>query len=209
MLNKKIVLAGYSGHGLVVADAALELGLDLLFYTDKVQVEGNPYNLKYLGYEGDPEFKYWDKDYAYALAIGNNEIRRKTADSILNRGKVLINIIHPQSSISKSLRSGVGNFINNCAAVNAQVKIGDYCILNTGSILEHDCCLGDAIHIAPGAVLAGGVTVGDNTFIGANSVIREGVRIGKNVIIGAGSVILDDVADNMKMVGNPGRILRK
>ena len=205
MLNKKVVLAGYSGHGLVVADAALEQGLDLLFYTDMERVMENPYKLEYLGFEGDPEFNYWDEDYTYALAVGNNAIRRKTADTILSRGKELVNIIHPRSSVSRSLRLGVGNFINNCAAVNAQVEMGNYCILNTGSILEHECRLGDAVHIAPGAVLAGGVTIGDNTFIGANSVIREGVRIGKNVIIGAGSVVLDDVADNMKIVGNPGR----
>lgn len=205
MLDKKVVLAGYSGHGLVVADAALEQGLDLLFYTEMKPVSENPYNLKYLGFEGDPEFSHWNEDYTYALAIGSNTIRRKTAETILSRNKGLVNIIHPRSSVSKSLSSGIGNFINNCAAVNSQVVIGDYCILNTGSILEHECHLGDAVHIAPGAVLAGGVRVGDNSFIGANSVIREGVRIGKNVIIGAGSVVLGDVADNMKIVGNPGR----
>lgn len=207
MLNKKVVLAGYSGHGLVVADAALEQGLELLYYTDKERISKNPYNLEYLGFEGDPDYKHWNQDYAYALAIGNNTIRQKTADTILNRGKELLNIIHPRSSVSKSLSSGIGNFINNCAVVNAQVVIGDFCILNTGSILEHECHLGNAVHIAPGAVLAGGVEVGDHTFIGANAVIKEGVRIGKNVIIGAGSVILGDVADDMKIVGNPGRII--
>lgn len=189
----------------MVADAALEQGLDLLFYTDKKPICENPYNLKYLGFEGDPEFSHWNEDYIFALAIGNNTIRRKTAETILSRKKELVNIIHPRSSVSTSLSSGIGNFINNCAAVNAQVVIGDYCILNTGSIVEHECRLGDAVHIAPGAVLAGGVRVGDNSFIGANSVIKEGVKIGMNVIIGAGSVVLSDVSDNKKIVGNPGR----
>ncbi len=205
MFNKKVVLVGYSGHGIVVADAALEQGLDLLFYTDKQSVSENPYNLKYLGFEADPEFKYWDQEYSYALAIGNNEVRRRTAETILKRGKELVNVIHPRSSVSKWVKLGVGTLINNNAAINAQVTIGDYCIINTGSIVEHECRLGDAVHIAPGAVLAGGVQVGDHTFIGANSVIKEGVRIGENVIIGAGSVILGDVANNMKIVGNPGR----
>ncbi|MCZ2845034.1 MAG: acetyltransferase [Candidatus Bathyarchaeota archaeon] len=205
MLNKKIVLVGYSGHGLVVADAAIEQGLDLFYYTDKKFAIKNPYKLKYLGFEGDSEFEHWGKDYKFALAIGNNEIRRNTGEIILSRGKELVNIIHPRSSVSGSTHFGIGNFINNCAAVNSQVIIGNYCILNTGSILEHECKLGDAVHVAPGAVLAGGVKVGDNTFIGANTVIKEGVRIGKNVIIGAGSVILSDVADNIKIVGNPGR----
>ena len=200
---------GYSGHGIVVADAAYEQGLNLCFYTDKEPMRKNPYNLKYLGFEGAVNFNHWDKEYIYALAIGNNLLRQKTADIIRNKDKDLVNIIHPRSSISKSFRYGVGNFINNSAAVNAQVIIGDYCILNTGSVLEHECFLGNSVHIAPGAVLAGGVRVGDNTFIGANSVIREGVKIGKNVIIGAGSVVLKDVNDNTKIVGNPGKIISK
>ena len=205
MLNKKVVLVGYSGHGLVVADAAREQGLNLSFYVDKEATIENPYNLKYLGFEDDPRYSHWQQDYFYALAIGNNFVRRKTANIILSNGKELINIIHPRSSVSKSISMGIGNFINSCSVVNAQVVIGDYCILNTGSILEHECRLGSAVHVAPGAVIAGGVNIGDNSFLGANSVIREGVKIGKNVIIGAGSVILKDIGDNEKIVGNPGR----
>ncbi|GAB2770416.1 acetyltransferase [Salinimicrobium soli] len=205
MSNKKVVLVGFSGHGIVVADAALEQGLEVMFYTDKQPVEENPFNLKYLGFEADPEFKFWNQEYRYALAIGNNGIRRKTAETILKRGKELVNIIHPHSFMSKWVNLGIGVFVNNNAAVNAKVTVGNYCIINTGSIVDHECRLGDAVHIAPGAVLAGAVIVGDNTFIGANSVIKEGVRIGKNVVIGAGSVIIDDVADNVKIVGNPGR----
>lgn len=190
---------------MVVADAALEQGLDLLFYTDKQPVSKNPYNLKYLGFEADPEFKYWGEEYAYALAVGNNVLRRRTADTILSRGKELVNIIHPRSSVSKWVKLGVGVLVSTNAVVNAQATIGNYCIINTGSIVEHECRLGDAVHIAPGAVLAGGVQVGDQTFIGANAVIKEGVKIGENVIIGAGSVILGDVDNNMKIVGNPGK----
>ena len=196
---------GYSGHGLVVADAAQEQGLNLYFYVDKQATTRNPYNLEYLGFEGDLLFDHWQQDYEYALAIGNNNIRQKTAGIILKNGKELINVIHPRSSLSKSISLGIGNFINNNSSVNSQVVIGNYCILNTGSILEHECCLGDAVHIAPGAVLAGGVEVGDNSFVGANTVIREGVKIGKNVVIGAGSVILKDIKDHEKIVGNPGR----
>jgi len=33
------------------------------------------------------------------------------------------------------------------------------------------------------------------------------VKIGHDAIIGAGTVVLSDVADNDKLVGNPGRLL--
>ena len=57
-------------------------------------------------------------------------------------------------------------------------KIGDFVILNTGSIIEHECVLGKATSISPGAVLCGNVEVGERVLIGANSVIKEGVKIG-------------------------------
>lgn len=205
MSNSKIILTGYSGHGFVVADAALEQGLNLLFYTEINEVKTNPYNLEYLGKESDPNFKYWEDDFKFALGIGDNSIRRKAADLIISKGKELVNVLHPRSWIAKSVKMGNGNFVNACGAVNSMVVLGSYCIVNTGAIVEHECHLGDAIHVAPGAVLAGGVKIGDNSFVGANSVVKEGVKIGKNVLIGAGSVILKDVPDNTRIVGNPGR----
>jgi sugar O-acyltransferase (sialic acid O-acetyltransferase NeuD family) len=92
--------------------------------------------------------------------------------------------------------------------INALAKIGIGAICNTYSIIEHECIIGDFAHIAPGAVLCGNVKVGENSFVGAKSVIRENITIGKNVIIGAGSVVVKDIPDNVKVVGNPARIIK-
>lgn len=205
MSNKKVVLIGYSGHAKVVADVVLARGLQLQFYTEKKTAINNPFGLKYLGFEGDKNFNYWNQDYDYVLGIGNNIIRQKSAKIILENRRKLLNVVHPNSGISSRIKIGVGNFINNNAAINAFVEIGDYCIINTGAIIDHECFLANGVHVAPGAVLAGGVEVGMNTFIGANSIIKEGIKIGPNVIIGAGSVILQNIQDNKKIVGNPGR----
>jgi sugar O-acyltransferase (sialic acid O-acetyltransferase NeuD family) len=205
VLNKEVVLVGFSGHGLVVADAAIASNMNLRYYTDKKQITKNPFDLAYLGFEDDLDFSFWDKEYDYILGIGDNVIRRKTADLLISKGVDLLNVIHPSASISAKVQFGIGNFISRNVSVNALVEIGDICILNTGCILEHECIIGNGVHIAPGAVLAGNVEIGDNTFVGANSVIKQGVRIGVNVIIGAGSVILKDIADNRKIVGNPGK----
>ena len=204
MLNKEVVLVGFSGHGFVVADAAIASNMNLRYYTDKKQITKNPFDLAYLGFEDDLDFVFWDKEYDYILGIGDNLTRSKTADFLITKGVNLLNVIHPSASISAKVQFGVGNFISRNVSVNAMVQIGDICILNTGCIIEHECTIGNGVHIAPGAVLAGNVVIGDNTFVGANSVIKQGVKIGANVIIGAGSVILKDIADNRKIVGNPG-----
>lgn len=207
MSGKKVVLVGYSGHGFVVADAVLEQGLNLEFYTDKQQVTQNSFNLEYLGFEGDRDFSHWQKDFDYVLGIGDNIIRRKAAEILQVKGENLLTIIQTRSSVSGRAEIGTGSFIGRNAAVNAFAIVGDFSIINTGAIVEHECRLGKAVHIAPGAVLAGNVEIGDNTFVGANAVIKEGVRIGRNVIIGAGSVILKNVEDNQTIVGNPGRVI--
>jgi sugar O-acyltransferase (sialic acid O-acetyltransferase NeuD family) len=205
VLNREVVLVGYSGHGFVVADAAIASNMNLKYYTDKKQSSKNSFDLSYLGFEGDLGYKFWDKEYDYILGIGDNLLRRKTSDLLISKGVDLLNVIHSSASISAKVQFGIGNFISRNVSVNALVEIGDICILNTGCIIEHECIIGNGVHIAPGAVLAGNVEIGDNTFVGANSVIKQGVRIGANVIIGAGSVILKNIADNRKIVGNPGK----
>jgi len=205
VLNKEVVLVGYSGHGYVVAEAAIASNMNLRNYTDKKQITRNPFDLAYLGFEDDSDFAFWNKEYDYILGIGDNLIRRKTADLLISKGVDLLNVIHPSASISAKVQFGIGNFISRNVSVNALVEIGDTCILNTGCIIEHECIIGNGVHIAPGAVLAGNVKIGDNTFVGASSVIKQGVKIGANVIIGAGSVILKNIADNRKIVGNPGK----
>ncbi len=205
MLNKEVVIVGYSGHGYVVAEAAIASNINLRYYTDKKKISKNPFDLHYLGFEDDLDFPFWGKDYDYILGIGDNLLRRKSADLLITKGVDLPNVIHPSASISSKVEFGIGNFISRNVSVNALVEIGDICILNTGGIIEHECIIGNGVHVAPGAVLAGNVEIGDNTFVGANSVIKQGVKIGANVIIGAGSVILKDIADNIKIVGNPGK----
>jgi sugar O-acyltransferase (sialic acid O-acetyltransferase NeuD family) len=206
MPKTKTILAGYSGHGFVVAEAAFLSDVGIDGYLEPKEVLPNHFNLEHLGFEMDPNFN-WNLDNSFILGIGDNKIRHKLGKLILTKERELLNIMHPSSSVTKMFKIGKGNFIARNTAINPLVEIGNFCIVNTGAIIEHECKLSDAVHIAPGAVLAGNVQIGTNTFIGANSVIKQGVKIGKNVIIGAGSVIINDIADNSKVVGNPGRVL--
>lgn len=201
----KIAIIGYSGHGIVVADAALKAGMPLTDYCESKVLGSNPMNLNYLGFEQSVDFVGWSQNYSYILGIGDCSIRNKIALNILSHNKNILNVIHPDTFISKYFNLGTGNFIASSVSINALVSIGDFCILNTGCIIEHECKIGNAVHIAPGAVLSGNVEVGDLSFVGANAVVKQGVKIGSNVIVGAGSVILKDIADNLTIVGNPGR----
>lgn len=205
MLYKEIILVGYSGHGLVVAETAIDSNLNLKHYTEIQQMAINPFELNYLGFEGDEKFEYWNNRFGFILGSGDNKIRRKIADFIISKKGEIFNTISPYASVSKKITIGIGNFIARNAAVNPLASIGNFCILNTGCIVEHECIINHGAHIAPGVVLAGNVAIGENTFVGANSVVKQGISIGSNVVIGAGSVIINDIPDGKKIVGNPGR----
>jgi len=172
------------------------------------ETPNNPFDLEYLGFESNPNFRGWNISLKYILGIGDNNLREKVAKLIISKSNILENVIDPHAVISKSANIGNGIFASKGVLVNAFSTIGNFTILNTGCIIDHECEIGKAAHIAPGAVLAGNVKVGDRTFIGANAVIKQGVVIGEDVIIGAGSVILHNVENNSKLVGNPGRLLK-
>lgn len=206
-MSGKIILIGYSGHGYVVADAAIAAGMPLSYYCERQENALNPFKLEYMGNEREEEFPGWIGNHQFLLGIGDNTIRNKVALNILSKQQNLANVVHPSASISSYFQMGTGNFISRQVAVNAMASIGNFCVLNTGCIVEHECEIGNAVHIAPGAVLAGNVKVGDLSFIGANTTVKQGVTIGSNVVIGAGSVIIQDVPDHTKIVGNPGRVI--
>jgi sugar O-acyltransferase (sialic acid O-acetyltransferase NeuD family) len=206
--DKKIILAGYSGHGYVVIDAAIKSGLKVRYYTDLVENPNNFFNLNYLGSEAD-NFDYWNENISFILGVGSNEIRKKMNDLILSHNKEILNIVHPSVDFSEFFTMGIGNFLAKNVSVTPLVTLGNGNIINTGSLIDHECKIGNFVHIGPGAILAGGVKIGDCSFIGANAIIREEIKIGRNVIIGAGSVVLEDLPDHVTAVGNPAKIIKR
>ncbi len=60
-------------------------------------------------------------------------------------------------------------------------------IINTISLIEHECVVGDFSHVAVAAVLCG--QVGEAAFIGANSTIIQCRKIEPGKIVPAGVTI--------------------
>lgn len=201
----KVALIGYSGHAYVVYEVLYQAGYEIVGYFEKATIQKNPFKLKYLGYERDHNAIKNVVDTAFFPAIGDNYIRRKITEFLLDANYQIANAISPFSSISNlsTIHAGVLVCRGTCINPFAEIRIG--VILNTGVIIEHECVISEFAHISPGAVLAGNVFVGQNSWIGANAVIKQEIRIGNNVIVGAGSVVLNDIPDNEIWVGNPAK----
>ena len=204
---KKICLAGYSGHGFVVAEIINLLQHNLVAYIDIEEKKHDPFSLKYLGNENELDLSFLKRENMYvALGAGDNSIRKKIYNLLKEKDLPVETLLHPKAVVSSLSTLGEGTVVMSSAIINPFARIGKAVICNSGCIIEHECLIGDFAHIAPGAVLAGNVVIGHTSFVGANAFIKQGLTIGSNSIIGAGSVVLSNVPDNVVIYGNPAKI---
>jgi sugar O-acyltransferase (sialic acid O-acetyltransferase NeuD family) len=115
------------------------------------------------------------------------EPRMRLFEMLVKLGFQLPTIVSRVAYVSPRAHIGRGTIVMHGAVVNAGVSIGDNCIINSRSLIEHDAVVGNHCHISTGTVLNGGVQVGDGSFIGSQSVVRESVVIERHSVIAMGS----------------------
>jgi sugar O-acyltransferase (sialic acid O-acetyltransferase NeuD family) len=202
---KRLAILGASGHGKVVADAALESGWDdVVFFDDRwpsIEAVGDWIIV------GDSRalLAALELTDGVIVGIGDCKVRHEKHSLLAGRGARIPVVKHPAAWVSSRSRVGAGSVIMAGAVVNIDAALGDACIVNTGSTIDHDCTVGRSVHVAPGAHLSGRVSVGDRSWIGVGACVRQGIRIGADAVIGAGAVVIKDVDDGTTVVGVPAR----
>lgn len=207
----KVVVIGAGGHAAVVIDAALASGhQELVGIVDAdpakrgtkvlgVPVIGEDQDLPRLRGEGVEGF---------IIGLGHSRslaFRAGLFQKVAKIGLAPVTIVHPRASVAGSAQLGQGVAALAGAIVNAKSLIEDNVILNTGSIVEHDCRIGAHSHLGPASVLCGQVVLESEVTVGAGAVIREGLRIGAGATVGMGAVVVSDVRRGVVVVGNPAR----
>jgi len=83
-------------------------------------------------------------------------------------------------------------------------RVGDDCLLMTGSHVGHDASLGNRVILANQAAIAGHCQIGDDVIIGGLSGVHQWVRVGRGAIIGAVTMVTNDVLPHGLVQGPRG-----
>jgi sugar O-acyltransferase (sialic acid O-acetyltransferase NeuD family) len=206
MSKSKVLLIGAGGH----AVSCIEI-IEAENKNKIIGLIGTPKEVgkKLLGYEVIGS----EKDFADLLRLTSNlilgvgqikspNLRIEIKDKFIKKGFNFKSVVSPTAQVSKYAVIGIGTVVMHKVVINAGVKIGDYSIINTGSIIEHDSKVGNFSHISTGVISNGETSIGNNTFVGSGTIIMEQIIIGNNCIVGMGQQVRHDLSDNSTYVGN-------
>ena len=111
----------------------------------------------------------------------------------------------------ENIHLGARAFVNSNSVFLdcADIRIGDDFQCGPGVQLltpEHPL---SALERRSGVESARPITIGDDVWIGGGAIVLAGVTVGDRAVIGAGAVVTRDVPDDVLVVGNPARVVRK
>lgn len=202
---KRLALLGASGHGKVVADAALLSGWEIVeFFDDAWPQRQQNGSWRILGDGAALVARLSDYD-GVLVSIGECAVRWARQQALQAAGGRLAVVVHPSAVVSRHVTIGAGTVLMAGVVVNVDSVVGPACIINTGATVDHDCRLGEAVHVCPGAHLSGNVQVGRGSWVGAGAAVKQGMVIGDHVMVGVGAVVVSSVADGLTVKGNPAR----
>ena len=140
---------------------------------------------------------FFNKRRLYAKVIDNTNIIKKP-----------FTMAHPEL-----YKFGSNNRIleNNCFMGGGPIRIGNNNLIARNSQFisdSHDYKKKDYL-MDPKMITRNGIEIGDRNWIGCNSIILSGVKIGNDCVIGAGSVIRGTFGDNLLIIGNPAKVIKK
>ena len=210
---KNILIFGASGHGSVILDIVESEGrYQPVGFIDSYKQKGTLKNgYEILGTEFDLPYliEKWNI-YGGIVALGDNWLRAQLVKRVekIAPGFRFVSAVHPTAYIGRDVRIAEGTAIMPRTVVNANSRVGKHCILNTGSVLEHDGRMENYSSLAPRVCTGGKVSLGYCSAISMGVNIIENIAIGAHSVVGAASLVLHDLPGNVLAYGSPAKIIR-
>ncbi|MFH1944804.1 MAG: hypothetical protein ABIK95_04175 [Acidobacteriota bacterium] len=213
MKKKRIIIVGGGEHSHLIINNLEDCPeyhlVGLTTHLDS-EISNKIFGFSILCHDRDiPELIKSEKIDGYILGVGvtHGMKKRKKIFSVVDPLISPINIIHPTCVLSKHARIGKGNFFEAYTKIAIGAVIGNHCIINSFSAVNHGQIVGDNVLIACNVSLAG-KKIGSHTIIADGASVAFKVSVGENCIVGDGAVVTKDLPDGVIAYGNPAKIVR-
>ena len=206
-MSSTIVIVGAGGHAISVANVASSCGMRVVAYVDDSKSGTEVLGIQVITKQQCID-TYCDEN--FVIAIGDNSVREliyKEYKSELPNSK-FPSLIHQSAVVGINSRIGNGTVIMPQANVGPNSIIGELCIVNTSSSIDHDCEMQSFSSIAPRVATGGGVNIGVRTAVSIGATIKHGISIGDDVVIGANSYVNKTIDNNIVAYGTPCSVVR-
>jgi sugar O-acyltransferase (sialic acid O-acetyltransferase NeuD family) len=196
MSKTRLLIIGAGGHGASVAEAAELSGTFEVvgFLDDALPVGQAVLNGSVIGAIGG--LRNVDRLDSYRavcdqviVAVGNNAVREKLTQRLVNAGFAIATVIHPRAFVSRSAMVGSGSAVMAGAIVGTQARLGLGSIVNCGAVVDHHARVEDFGRLDVNASLAGGTLLGGGAWLQAGAALGYGVQIPAGVILLTGEAV--------------------
>jgi sugar O-acyltransferase (sialic acid O-acetyltransferase NeuD family) len=196
MRKARLLIIGAGGHGRSVAEAAeLSGAFDMFgFLDDGLPVGQTVLMSSILGTIGglgsvDHLRRYRTACDQAIVAVGNNAVREKLMQYLIDMDFDLATVIHPRAFVSPSAVVGMGSAVMAGAIVGTEAHLGIGVIVNCCAVVDHHAKVGDFGHLGVSACMAGGSILGRNAWIQAGCALGYGVEVPAGVVLQPGTAL--------------------
>lgn len=214
MRPDKIIVIGCGEQARVTIDAIEEQGKYEIF--GLVTNSDNELNTKILGYEvvcKDDLVPMLLKENAdikgYFLGVGigsGSMVRRWELYSRLDPMIEAVNIISPESVVSRYAVLGKGIMLEAYTRISNGVVIGNHCLIQSFTSINHDQVIGENVLVGCNVSMAGR-EIGSHTVIADGSSIGFKKSVGEHCLVTDGTVVTKDIPDRVIAYGNPAKTM--
>lgn len=209
MNNDKIIIIGCGDQAEVVIDILLAQGRnEIIGVTAKNTRMKHFCGFPVLGNDSILSVIRKEQHFKLAMGIGgykSNMNRKKIFNQLKGEGFEFINVIHPFSSISRTVKLGEGVTIYPGTVINSSAKVDDNVIMALNSSIGHHTHVKSHTLVSAAASIGANVVVGEESLVAMGARIISGINIGKNVTVGAGAVVVKPVESNKTVFGIPAK----
>jgi len=206
---KNLIIIGAGGMGRSICDRVK----DYIGYKTEFEIKGfldNDIDVlnNFDGYPsiiGSIDSYNIEKDDVFISSMGGVQNKKKCIEKILSKGGEFISLIHKTAHIGNGVVCGKGCIIDHLAVVDVEAIIGDFVLIQIGSVVGHDAEVGNYSRIDCHSTLVGGVKIGNEVCIHTGSVISHNVVIEDKACVGACSFVIRKVKSGKTVFGSPAK----